>query len=260
MEKRYEVKSLARALDIVEAIGTAGLEGLGISEIARFVGTTKSNAYGIVQTLCDRGFVFDSGEGPTRRYRLGASFLRLANVASSQRPLAIVARGVLPRLTAATGMTSRFAVFDGAFAVALVRENAPNGIEVSPFLGRRELPHSSGMGKSMLASLPDEEIRAIVAKLNLERRTAKTITDVETLMREIRETRIMGFAIDDEEDMDGVFCAAAVVRDHTGKTAGAISVSGLKLDRNRAGMEEIGRIVRRHADEMSSELGYHGNP
>eukprot|EP01036_Dinobryon_divergens_P019439 gene19439-26540_t len=118
--KKYEVKSVARALDVIEAISTAGLDGIGISEVARLVGTTKSNAFGIVQTLCDRGFVSDSGDGPTRRYRLGPSFLRLGNTASSQSPLALVASGILARLTAETGLTSRFAVFDRAAAVAIV--------------------------------------------------------------------------------------------------------------------------------------------
>ncbi len=256
MEKKYEVKSLARALDIIETIGTAGLDGVGISEIARVVGTTKSNAYGIVQTLCDRGYVSNSGSGPTRRYRLGPSFLRLASVASSQRPLAIVARGVLTRLTAETGMTSRFAVFDDGHAVALVRENAPNGIEVAPYLGRRELAHSSGMGKAMLASFSDDKIIQSMSVLGLERRTARTITGIEALIAEIHLTRKMGFAVDDEEDMDGVFCAAAAVIDHQRETVGAISVSGLKLDRTRLEIDAIGRTVKRYADEMSAELGH----
>jgi IclR family acetate operon transcriptional repressor len=256
MEKRYEVKSLTRALDVVEAVGASSLDGLGISEIARIVGTTKSNAYGIVQTLCDRGFLSDSGAGATRRYRLGPSFLRLATVTTSQRPLAIVARGILSALTGETGMTSRFAVFEDGYAVALVRQNAPGGVEVAPYLGRRELAHSSGIGKAMLASLPDKEIRGLAARIGLERRTARTITDIDALLAEIHATRQAGFAVDDEEDMDGVLCAAAVVRDHQGMVAGAISVSGLKLDKSRADIESIGRIVKRHADQMSAELGF----
>jgi len=103
--KRYEVKSLTRALDEVEAISTAGLDGIGISDVARLVGTTKGNAYGIVQTLRNRGFVSDSGDGPNRRYRIGPSFLRLSSAALSQSPLAVVASSILARLTGETGLT-----------------------------------------------------------------------------------------------------------------------------------------------------------
>lgn len=254
--KKYEVKSLARALDVIETIGTAGLEGIGISDVARVVGTTKSNAYGIVQTLCDRGFISDSGEGPTRRYRLGPSFLRLGNTASSQSPLAVVANTVLSRLTAETGLTSRFAVFDRGAAVAIVRQNAPTGVEIAPFLGRRELLHSSGVGKALLASLSDEGIEQICRSVGLERRTRHTITDLDALLVEIRATRDAGFAIDDEEDMEGIFCVAAAVRDLHGQTAGAISVSGLKLSRSRQEIEAIGQTVQRFASAMSLELGY----
>lgn len=254
--KKYEVKSLARALDVIEAIGTAGLEGVGISEIARVVGTTKSNAFGIVQTLCDRGFVSDSGEGPTRRYRLGPSFLRLGSTASSQSPLAVVATAVLSRLTAETGLTSRFAVFDRGAAVAIVRQNAPTDIEIAPYLGRRELLHASGVGKALLASLSDAGIEQVCRSVGLERRTRHTITDLEALFSEITTIRDAGFAIDDEEDIEGVFCVAAAVRDQHGQTAGAISVSGLKLSKSRQEIEALGRTVQRFASTMSLELGY----
>ncbi|MES2143077.1 MAG: IclR family transcriptional regulator [Pseudomonadota bacterium] len=257
--KKYEVKSLARALDVIEAVSTAGVEGVGISDIARQVGTTKSNAYGIVQTLCDRGFISDSGDGPTRRYRLGPSFLRLGSTASSQSPLAVVARGVLARLTDRTGLTSRFAVFDRGAAVAIVRQNAPTGIEIAPYLGRRELLHASGVGKALLSGLSDDGIRQICSSLGLERRTRHTITSLDALLEEVAVVRQTGFAIDDEEDMEGVFCVASAVRDHHGLIAGAISVSGLKLDRTRAAIEEIGKVVAGFAGVMSADLGFAGS-
>jgi IclR family transcriptional regulator, acetate operon repressor len=233
--KKYEVKSLARALDVIEVIGTTGMDGVGITEIARQVGTTKSNAFGIVQTLCDRGFVSDSGEGPTRRYRLGPSFLRLGNTASSQSPLAVVASSVLARLTADTGMTSRFAVFDRGAAVAIVRQNAPTGVEVAPYLGRRELLHASGVGKALLAGLSDDSMRQICRNFGLERRTRNTITDLETLIAEITAVRQTGFAIDDEEDIEGVFCVAASVLDQHGGGGGYQRVRAETVDRQARG-------------------------
>lgn len=260
MEKRYEVKSLVRALDVIEAIGSSGLDGVGISDIARAVGTTKSNAFGIVQTLCDRGFISDSGDGPTRRYRLGASFLRLATVAAAQRPLAVIARKTLVQLTAETGMTSRFAVLEGGSAVALARENAVNGVDVAPYLGRRELPHSTGVGKSLLSGLPDEDVLRLARAGGMERRTARTITDPAQLLEDVRTCRKRGYSVDDEEDMDGVLCVAAPVRDSQGIVIGAVSVSGLKLDRTEADIDAIGCKVRNQAMAMSTDLGFSRRP
>ena len=44
------------------------------------------------------------------------------------------------------------------------------------------------------------------------------------MLRELEDVAAQGYAIDDEEDVDGVFCVASVVRDYTGRCAGAISV------------------------------------
>src|SRR5262249_34233218 len=95
---RYRVKSLGRALDVVEHVAGCGADGTRLSDIARALGLSKAAAYAILQTLVARGYLGDLGQGAGRRYRLGLSLLRLGDLAASSIALADVAMPVLRAL------------------------------------------------------------------------------------------------------------------------------------------------------------------
>ena len=253
--QKHRVKSLDRALDILEFISRSGHEGVSVSEVARENKTTKSNAYGILQTLVDRNYLSDSGAGMTRRYRLGAMFLQLASAASAQRPISQLAQATLAVVSKESGLPSRFGVLEGGYAVALYKQDTPGPIQFSQFLGRRELPHCSGMGKALLSVLPEDQVRAIVDMAGLPRRTDKTITDVEDLLAVLSKARERGYAFDDEEDNPGVFCVGSPVVGADGQAVGAISVSGLKQGRSVEDMHEIGRLLREQTQVLSRQMG-----
>jgi IclR family acetate operon transcriptional repressor len=81
---------------------------------------------------------------------------------------------------------------------------------------------------------------------------------METLLDNLAAVRRLGFAVDDEEDAEGVFCVGAAFFGHDGSCAGAVSVTGIKGDLPAWRIDELGRIVRRHADGVSAILG--GSP
>jgi IclR family acetate operon transcriptional repressor len=64
-----------------------------------------------------------------------------------------------------------------------------------------------------------------------------------------------GYAIDDEEDSEGVFCVGAAVYDRAGDCVAAISGTGLKLNRPTWRMDELGLAIREAADEVTVALG-----
>lgn len=253
---QYEVKSLVLSLNIVECIALEGDTGISVSEVARAVGTPKSNAYRILQTLCDKGYASDSGEGPMRRYRLGPSFLRLASATTTQRPVAELARPILKALSKETELTSRFAVLDHGYVIALLREAAPSGVQISPYLGQQEAAHCSGVGKALMSALPEDELKAVIGSMSLPRRTERTITDKTVMLAELKTARKLGFAIDDEEDFEGVFGIGSPVFDHRNHVVGGINASGLKLGRTHNDLVSLAKIVRRYALAFSKELGH----
>src|SRR5262249_58642335 len=97
----------------------------------------------------------------------------------------------------------------------------------------------------------EDQVRAICAQNGLPARTARTITDLESLLDSLSTVRANGFAVDDEEDAEGVFCVGAAFFDHDGSVAGAISVTGIKSDLPTWKIMGLGRTVRRAAGPVS---------
>jgi IclR family transcriptional regulator, acetate operon repressor len=255
-EDRYRVQSVERAFALLEALAEAGPEGMTLSSLARSLGVSKSTAYAILQTLLAGGFVADAGAGMSRRYRLGMALARLGDVVVSQIALRDVAMPVIRDLTAETGLTSRLAVLDEAYAIVIARVDAPQStVRFTASLGKREHLHCSAVGKSMLAALPAATVREIVAAAGLPGKTPHTITDEPALQAELAIVGRRGYAIDDEEDAEGVFCVGSAVFDHSGHCVGAVSVTGLKLDLPAWRVEQIGGSVRGHATRISQLLG-----
>jgi IclR family transcriptional regulator, acetate operon repressor len=258
-DDRYRVQSVERALELLGTLADAGVDGMTLSDLGRSLEVSKSSAYAILQTMLAHGFVADSGEGMGRRYRLGMALARLGDVVTSQIALRDVAVPVLRSLTAATGLTSRVAVFDEPHAVVIGSIDAANSaIQFASNLFKRELMHSSAVGKSMLATLDEQHVRSLLHQAGMPRKTSRTITDADEMLRELEDVAAHGYAIDDEEDVDGVFCVASVVRDYTGGCAGAISVTGLRLDLPDSRLHELGAATREHALRISALLGAPG--
>jgi len=257
-DERYRVQSLGRALDVLEAIGRHGRDGARLSDLARGQSLSKAATYAILQTLLAHGFVADEGSATSRRYRLGLSLARLGDLAVANIALVDAALPVLRELTAELGLTSRVAILDDGYAVVVGRVDAPGAVRFDAALGRRELPHCSAVGKALLAMMPAAEAAAILGRGKLPVRTPHTITDPGLLKAELAETARRGYAVDDEEDTEGVACIGCCVFDRTGAAAGAISVTGLKPRGWNSRRETLARVVARHAERISRLLG--GSP
>ncbi|MFI0901459.1 IclR family transcriptional regulator [Streptomyces sp. NPDC020983] len=259
-DPKYLVKTVARAAEVLEVLAAGGPGGgLSVTEVAQRAAVSKSAAFGLLQTLRHYGLVADEGEGMNRRYRLGMALARLGDRAQAQVSLRDVARPLLVELTAATGMASRVAVPQDGQAVIIDQVDTRSGLRLDLRMGARELPHCTGIGKALLAAMPEPQARELVARTGLPRRTSRTITDEATLFQHLADVRATGYALDDEEDADGIFCIGSVVRDHRGDCAGAISITGLKLDLPGWRFRELGLQVRDVADHISRSLGF-GTP
>ncbi len=224
-----------------------------LTEAAQLIETTKSSAFSVLRTLMDFDYVSTTGSGP--RYRLGPAVLRLADSYSQSVPWLEVARPVAASLTARTGWTSRVASHIGGHPVFQDRVDAPGTIRFHTELGIRELPHRSAAGKAILACLTDDEVRSIISETGLPRRTRNTITDVEALLQDLKLTRERGYAVDDEEDDEGVFCLAAAFHSADTVPLGAISITGLKTDMPDWRLHQTSPVVREAADKITHALG-----
>jgi len=145
---------------------------------------------------------------------------------------------------------------DRGEVVYIEKRECRQSIQIVSQIGMRLPAHCTGVGKVLLAYLPDAEVRQIIKKKGMTRFTKNTITDPRSLETELDRIRERGYAIDNEEIMDGLFCMAAPIRDYSGKVIAAVSVSG---PTSRIKMEKLPKaleLVVQTSGEISSALGY----
>jgi IclR family acetate operon transcriptional repressor len=250
---RYTVQSVARALRLVEIVADAPSGGLSLSELSRALGTSKSSTLALARTLVAFGYLRDAHPGPG--YTLGTGLIRLGDIVGRQLPIGDLCRPLIEDLSRATKMTSRVAISDHGYPVFVDRVDGPGSVRFHTPLGQRELPHASAAGKAILSAMDEDGIRRMCAETGLVSRTAHTITDIDTLLDNLAAARRVGFAVDDEEDAEGVICVGAAFFGHDGSCAGAVSVTGIKGDLPAWRVDELGRLVRHSADNVSTMLG-----
>jgi DNA-binding IclR family transcriptional regulator len=91
---------------------------------------------------------------------------------------------------------------------------------------QRDYLHITASGKAILAYLPHERVESIVDRHGLPRRTANTITDRDELFDHLATVREQGYALNDEEEIEGLRAVGAPIRDRDGAVLGSISISG----------------------------------
>lgn len=212
------VQSVARAFRVLEALGSQGGEA-SLGELAAATDLTAPTIHRLVRTLVDLGAV---RQLPDRRYALGPAVIPLGEHAA--RLLGAWARPALERLESATHETANLAILDGDAVVYVAQVPSRHRMRMFTEVGRRVLPHATGVGKALLADLPHDRVLALVGRTGMPRYTDATIGTAPALLAELAAVRQRGYAIDEGEQEVGVRCLAVAVPGAATPTA--VSVSG----------------------------------
>ncbi|CAL9379592.1 IclR family transcriptional regulator [Streptomyces sp. enrichment culture] len=240
------VQSLERAFDLLERMADAGGE-VGLSELSASSGLPLPTIHRLMRTLVACGYV---RQQPNRRYALGPRLIRLGE--SAARLLGTWARPHLARLVEVTGETANMALLDGDEVVYVAQVPSKHSMRMFTEVGRRVLPHSTGVGKALLAGFPPEEVRALLGRTGMPAATERTITTPEGFLAALEDVRRQGYAIDDNEQEIGVRCLAVPVPDSP--TAAAISISGPAGRVTESATERIVPVLQQVAAELSEVL------
>jgi len=148
------------------------------------------------------------------------------------------------------------AVLDKGEVLYIDKRESTKSLRIVSQVGTRLPTHCTGVGKVLLANLPIDQVRRIIATKGLSRYTKNTITDFRRLEEELNLVRQQGYAMDNEEIMESLRCVAVPLRDHTGKVCAAISVSGPSARFDGEQLESIVDLMVRIGREISASLGY----
>jgi len=217
------VPVLCRALSIMELLAVTR-NGLTLPEVARRLEIPKSSAHCILLTLLRQNYVTRSPR--TRRFILGFKLFSLANEALNGLRLRELAMPHLRQLMLGTGLTVHMAIFDRHEAILIAKIDPPGGAGLATWIGRHMELHCTGLGKVLLASLPESELNQLLQIRTFPRHNDNTIVSNKRLTREIGNVRANGYALDDEEEEIGVRCIGIPLYAPDGTVAAAISVAG----------------------------------
>jgi IclR family acetate operon transcriptional repressor len=159
------------------------------------------------------------------------------------------------RLMEESGETVNLYIEEGGEAVCMGQVESRQMMRAISRPGGRVKLHCSGVGKAMLACMPDTDVTRILQVHGLPRMTPRTLDTPRKLRADLAGIRERGFSIDDEEHAIGLRCVAAVIRDEDGLPLAAISLSGPLARIGDAALIASGRLVADAADAVTAQLG-----
>lgn len=249
---RSQVQSLVRALTIINRLSESD-DGAGLTELAQQVGLSTSTAHRLLTTLEEERFVrFD----PERKlWSVGVQAFVAGSAFVRTRSMVGVARPHMRFLMEESGETVNLAAADDAQAVFLAQVECRQMMRALSTPGSRVPLHCSGVGKALLAAMPDAAVGKVLHRTGLSRLTQKTLATPAALRDDLVRIRERGYAIDDEEHAIGLRCVAAVVHDEHGEPAGAISLSGPMARIGDERLPVLGALVRQVASVITRDFG-----
>jgi IclR family pca regulon transcriptional regulator len=258
-EPRYS-QSLERGLAILGCF-TPDRPVLGIADIADDLGMSRSTTHRYVITLVALGYL---EQGASRKYRLGMRVTDLGMSALNSIGLREHAHSYLEELRQRTSYTVNLSVLDGGEVLYVDRvrcfRRGQSKIDLDLHPGSRLPVYCTSMGKLLLANLPEEEQRDLLATMKLIKRGPNTITSMKALRDELEEVRDSGFAVNDQELIPDLYSISASVRNEAREVVAAVNMAAHS---SMISLEELVHALGPHlvstADRISARLGYRRN-
>lgn len=231
----------------------AALTHSRFTEVVDATGLAKATTHRILGTLVEHQFITVDGDGS---YLPGPKILSLAGLALQRIDISAIARPFVDELVVKSGCTVHLGAVNGDEIIYLIRADSDKPYVMPSRVGLAIPMHSTGIGKVVLADRADEELERFVARAGLPSRTEHTITTLGGLRTEINSVRRLGYALDREENVPGLGCVAAPIRDHTGTVKYGVSISTLTLEHTYQEIEAMASLATETADKISAALGH----
>ena len=248
----YRVQVLERAVDILQVLSEDSRE-LAAGEVAERLSLHKSTIHRLLTVLDQHRLIRRNAE--TGRYTLGLRLFEFGTRAVRGLQLRDQAQPHLDQLARETGETAHICVLDNLEMVSLAYAEGPRSLRMPATVGRRTPAYCSAVGKAMLAFLPESALDEVLAR-PVQACTEKTLVTRTELLADLRQVRIRGYSVDNEEIEKGLRCVGGPVWNYTGEVVAAISVAGPAFRITKTRVPTVARAVLATTRGLSTELGY----
>jgi IclR family transcriptional regulator, acetate operon repressor len=215
------VQSLARGLRLLRLFKRER-PALTLGDCAGLLALSPASTYRLLNTLeAERFLERDRGSGS---YRLAVGVLELLPALLDGLAVPRLAQPLIARLAEATGESANLAALEGGKVVYLVSATSDRLLRTDTPPGLRLEAHCTALGKSLLAQLPDQAARSLLAPEPYRALTSRTLTRWDQVQRELATTRRRGYALSQGELEEGLSSCAVGLPGHTERPY-AINVS-----------------------------------
>jgi DNA-binding IclR family transcriptional regulator len=248
------VNSVVKAVRILDLLKEHG--PCSYTELLNKLAMPKSTLFKLLGTLEAEELVRRDSENG--RYHLGVKLIEWGAGSRAQLEIRNIARPFMKELSETLDCTVHLTVM--AHDEVLPIESCESGawywhhFKYPVAIGIPAPLHATGAGKAILAFMREADIVRIIRDKGLERYTASTIDDPESLKQELETIRRNGYAVSNAEHDDLIRSVAA--RNHDGNVVAALSVLGLVTRVTEDRVPEIARLVTKAAREVSRLCGF----
>jgi len=214
------MKTVTKALALLDLFSVAEPE-FGLTALARKAGLDKATTLRLLRAMKGQGFI--EQDANSRRYRLGASLLRLAHLREAIAPVTGHVQPVLQKLANATGETVHAALAAGnsLATIAIAHSKQTSSVTIAPGL---KLPlHATASGIAYLAFAPPGTLDQVL-RARLERFTDMTASDPDEVRKLVETAYTGGVGSVDRGFEDDIVDLAVPLFDGVGHAQGAVAV------------------------------------
>ncbi|MFT9295599.1 MAG: IclR family transcriptional regulator [Acetobacter orientalis] len=250
------VPALRRAVRVLDMVKESARSPLA-ADIARQLDLPRSTVHGLLAVMVELGLL---EKNATQGYRLGTRLLDWVGGVTEKRDLVTEFYQALDGFSDLDSFTVTLTLLEGMEVVYVACRNSATVLGASFRVGMRLPAIFTATGNAMLAEMDDTTFREWLtlhpASTWPNPLTPNGIRSVTTLVREIAEIRERGYAVDDEQVHDGLWCFGAGVKDYSGRMVAGVGVSLPQTDLARYDVAELGGRAVALAQAVSTRLGY----
>ena len=248
-----QLQTLNRVVAVLDCF-TREQPQLGVREVARMVKLSTTTTGRLLAGMKTLGIL--TQDPATRAYAIGPRVLTWAEIYSATLDVRNLALPAIQELHEKTRETISLYILDGDDRVCIERLESPQTVRIIARVGRRLPLYAGSAGKAMLAFFSPERQADYLARIPLAPLTPQTITDPETLRRELRKIRETGCAVSHGEWIPDAAGVAAPILDQSGAVIAGLAISGPIQRFTEDNVPVYCAEVRRVAAQISESLGY----
>ena len=248
-KKYYQISSLEKGLNVLEAIVENG--ELTVTRAAALLKLNRASAHRFITTLRDLGYV---RKNQHNHYEATFKLLELGMKQADKFEIRRMAKPHMRDMAARFDETVNLGLLDQGQVVYLDKVESREILRMDSGVGTTCRPQATALGKAMLAFLPDDELEEHLRAAEWVALTPNTIVSPDKFRKELDKVRRQGYAVDNEELAQSLYCIAAPIFDFNGYPSYALSVSG-PVGRLKP-MKDIPRRLLEITTLLSGQLGF----